>query len=152
MSLDEDSIIVAHALSPEDTVYMRGKLFKGFATDVGGKTSHTAIVAQGLEIPAVVGLRVISSQARTGNIIVIDGNKGEIILNPNLEIIVRYKKEYDIQFIKRKYLEKLNDLPSETTDHYKVLIYANIDHPDEVQSVLKNGADGIDLYRTECIY
>ncbi|GHT04016.1 phosphoenolpyruvate--protein phosphotransferase [Endomicrobiia bacterium] len=151
-SSNEDSIVVSHNLAPADTVAIKEKLVKGFATDIGGKTSHTAIVAQGLAIPAVAGLKVISSQAKTGDTMIVDGNKGEIILNPSAEILTKYKKECDMQFAKRKELEKLKDLPAETIDSHKVLIFANIDNPDEVQSVLDSGAMGIGLYRTEFMY
>ena len=149
---NEDSIVVAHNLTPSDTVTIKEKLVKGFATDIGGKTSHTAIVAQGLAIPAVAGLKVISSQAEADDIIIVDGNKGEVILNPSPETLVKYKKEYNVQFAIRKKLEKLKDLPAETIDNHKVLIFANIDNPDEVQTVLDSGATGIGLYRTEFMY
>ena len=151
-SINEDSIVVAHNLTPADTVAIRERLVKGFATDIGGKTSHTAIVAQGLEIPAVVGLRAISSQARSGDIIVVDGNKGEVIINPTDDIITSYKKEFDIQSARSKELEKIKDLPAETLDNHRVLIYANIDNPDETKLVLNHGAMGIGLYRTEFMY
>jgi phosphotransferase system enzyme I (PtsI) len=152
LNLNEDSIVVAHNLTPADTVTIREKLVKGFATDIGGKTSHTAIVSQGLALPAVVGLRIISSEARPNDIIIVDGNKGEVILNPNFETIEKYKKEYDKQFVKIKELEKFKDLPAETIDNHKVFIFANIDNPDEVAFALKNGALGIGLYRTEFMY
>jgi phosphotransferase system enzyme I (PtsI) len=148
----EDSIVVSHNLTPADTVAIKEKLVKGFATDIGGKTSHTAIVAQGLAIPAVAGLKVISLQAKTGDTAIVDGNKGEIILNPTMETLAEYKKECSIQIAKRKELGKLKDLPAETIDNHKVLIFANIDNPDEVQSVLDSGAIGIGLYRTEFMY
>lgn len=151
-SISEDSIVVAHNLTPADTVAIREKLVKGFATDIGGKTSHTAIVAQGLEIPAVVGLKTISSQVRSGETIIVDGNKGEVILNPSDDIIAGYRKEFDIQFAKSKELAKIKDLPAETLDNHRVLIYANIDNPDETKMVLNNGAMGIGLYRTEFMY
>ncbi|MDR0820561.1 MAG: phosphoenolpyruvate--protein phosphotransferase [Endomicrobium sp.] len=151
-SSNDDSIVVSHNLTPADTVVIKEKLVKGFATDIGGKTSHTAIVAQGLAIPAVAGLRVISSQAKTGDTIIVDGNKGEIILNPTAETLTKYKKECSIQFAKKKELEKLKNLPAETIDNHKVLIFANIDNPDEVQLVLDSGAMGIGLYRTEFMY
>ena len=144
--------MVAHNLTPSDTVTIKEKLVKGFATDIGGKTSHTAIVAQGLAIPAVAGLKVISSQVEADDIIIVDGNKGEVILNPSPETLVKYKKEYNVQFAIRKKLEKLKDLPAETIDNHKVLIFANIDNPDEVQTVLDSGATGIGLYRTEFMY
>jgi phosphotransferase system enzyme I (PtsI) len=151
-SSNEDSIVVSHNLTPADTVAIKEKLVKGFATDIGGKTSHTAIVAQGLAIPAVVGLKIISSHAKIGDTIIIDGNKGEIILNPTAETLTKYKKKCNIQFTKIKELEKLKDLPAETIDNHKVSIFANIDNPDEVQSVLDSGAIGIGLYRTEFMY
>ena len=151
-NLGEDAIIVSHNLTPADTVVIREKLVKGFVTDIGGRTSHTAIVAQGLAIPAVVGLKAVSSQVRTGDIIILDGNKGEVILNPTPETIEKYKKKYDEQSAKKKELIKLKDLSAETTDNHKVSIFANIDNPDEVTIVLENGATGIGLYRTEFMY
>lgn len=151
-SLEEDSIVVSHNLTPADTMTIREKLVKGFATDIGGKTSHTIIVAQGLSIPAVVGLKAISSQARTGDVIIIDGNRCEVILSPTSETIAKYRKKYTLQLAKRKELEKLKNLSAETTDNHKVLIFANIDNPDEIQSILSNGAMGVGLYRTEFIY
>ncbi|OEG70455.1 hypothetical protein ATZ36_04370 [Candidatus Endomicrobiellum trichonymphae] len=151
-SSNGDSIVVSHNLTPADTVAIKEKLVKGFAADIGGKTSHTAIVAQGLAIPAVAGLKTISSQAKTGDTIIVDGNKGKIILSPTAATLNEYKKECSIQFAKRKELEKLKDLPAETIDNHKVLIFANIDNPDEVQSVLDSGAIGIGLYRTEFMY
>jgi phosphotransferase system enzyme I (PtsI) len=151
-SSNKYSIVVSHNLTPADTVAIKEKLVKGFATDIGGKTSHTAIVAQGLAIPAVAGLKIISSQAKTDDTIIVDGNKGEIILNPTTETLTKYKKECSIQFAKKKELEKLKYLPSETIDKHKILISANIDNPDEVQSVLDSGAMGIGLYRTEFMY
>jgi len=150
-SLTEDSIIVSHNLTPADAITVRNKLVKGFVTDIGGKTSHTAIIAQGLSIPAVVGLKAASSQVSAGDIIIIDGNKGEVILNPARETIAEYEKEYIIQSAKKKELEKLRDLPAETLDSHRVLVFANIDNPDEIQSILKNGATGVGLYRTEFI-
>ncbi|MDR1721374.1 MAG: phosphoenolpyruvate--protein phosphotransferase [Endomicrobium sp.] len=151
-SLTKGSIVVSHNLTPADTMAIRERLVKGFVTDIGGKTSHTAVVAQGLSIPAVVGLKVISSQVMTGDIIIVDGNKGEVILNPTSETIAKYKREFVVQSEKKKELEKLKDLLAETPDNHKVLIFANIDNPDEIQSVLSSGATGIGLYRTEFIY
>ncbi|MDR1523521.1 MAG: phosphoenolpyruvate--protein phosphotransferase [Endomicrobium sp.] len=150
--LKENSIVVAHNLTPADTVTIKEKLIKGFITDVGGKTSHTAIMAQGLGIPAVVGLKVVSSQIKTGDTIILNGNTGEVILNPSAELLEKYQKEYDRQNEVIKELKKLKDLPIETLDKRSVLIFANIDNPDEVSSVLNNEAKGIGLYRTEFMY
>jgi phosphotransferase system enzyme I (PtsI) len=152
IDLKENSIVVAHNLTPEDTVAIKEKLIKGFVTEIGGKTSHTAIMAQGLGIPAVVGLKVVSSQIKTGDTIILNGNTGEVILNPSAEILEKYQKEYDRQNEVIKNLKKLKDLPIETLDKHNALIFANIDNPDEVSSVLNNGAKGIGLYRTEFMY
>lgn len=150
--LDKDSIVVSHNLTPADTVAIREKLVKAFATDIGGKTSHTAIVAQSLEIPAVVGLRNISANVSAGTVIVVDGNQGLVILNPTDETISNYKRELDIQLAKRKELAKLKDMPAETVDKHTVQLFANIDDPDEVKSVMSNGAGGIGLYRSEFMF
>ncbi|MCL2334747.1 MAG: phosphoenolpyruvate--protein phosphotransferase [Endomicrobia bacterium] len=151
-SLNDDSIVIAHNLTPADTVAIREKFVKGFATDIGGKTSHTAIVAQGLEIPAVVGLKNISAQVKNGETVIVDGNKGEVILKPSEEIIEKYKKECTLQAERVKELAKLKDLPAETSDGHKVAILANIDNPHDMSSVNKNGAGGIGLYRSEFLF
>jgi phosphotransferase system enzyme I (PtsI) len=150
--LDKDSIIIAHNLTPSDTISVRGNKISGFATDIGGKTSHTAIIAQGLAIPAVVGLKNISALVKTGEVIIVDGNKGEVILNPSQETLLSYKNKYDLQLTQSEKSKELKDLKAETVDKHEVSVFANIDHPDEVQIVLNNGAFGIGLYRTETIY
>lgn len=151
-NIAKDSIVVAHNLTPADTVAIREVMVKAFATDIGGKTSHTAIVAQGLEIPAVVGLRNISLNVKTGDTMIVDGTKGEVILNPSDELIEKYKKEIKVYSEINKELQKLKDLPAETLDGHKVSIWGNIENPDEVKQVLNNGATGIGLYRTEFMY
>ncbi|MDR3049638.1 MAG: phosphoenolpyruvate--protein phosphotransferase [Elusimicrobiota bacterium] len=151
-AIDRDSIVVAHNLTPADTVAIREKFIKGFATDMGGKTSHTAIIAQGFEIPAVVGLKNLSCAVHSGDDIIIDGNKGIVIINPNSETISTYEKEFNVWFAEHKELEKLKDLPAQTLDGVKIKLFANIDNPDETEYALKNGASGIGLYRTEFMY
>ncbi|MDR2818908.1 MAG: phosphoenolpyruvate--protein phosphotransferase, partial [Endomicrobium sp.] len=150
--VDEESIIIANNLTPADTVSVRGKKIAGFATDIGGKTSHAAIIAQGLAIPAVVGLKNISSLVKAGETVIIDGDKGEVILNPSSKTLLHYKNKYDLQLSRMVELEKLKNLTSETTDNHKIFIFANIDHSDEVPLILNKGAVGIGLYRTETIY
>ncbi|MDR1662980.1 MAG: phosphoenolpyruvate--protein phosphotransferase [Endomicrobium sp.] len=150
--VDEESIIIANNLTPSDTVSVRGKKIAGFATDIGGKTSHTAIIAQGLAIPAVVGLKNISLLVKAGETIIIDGDKGEVVLNPSSKTLLHYKNKYDLQLSRTVELEKLKNLISETTDNHKIFIFANIDHSDEVPLILNKGAVGIGLYRTETIY
>lgn len=150
--LEADSIVVAKNITPSDTVAMREVMVKGFATDIGGKTSHTALVAQSLEIPAVVGLKNISYQVKQGMPIIIDGNNGIVILNPTEETIGNYKREYEIQISNQKSLEQFKDLPAITTDGAEVILGANIEKPEEIRSVLKHGANGIGLYRSEFMY
>ncbi|MDD2523250.1 MAG: phosphoenolpyruvate--protein phosphotransferase [Endomicrobiia bacterium] len=150
--LDADSIVVAKNLTPSDTIAMREVMVRGFATDIGGRTSHTALVAQSLEIPAVVGLKNISIQAKQGMPIIVDGNQGIIILNPSDETIENYKREYEIQISNQKYLEQFKDLTATTLDGKDVTLAANIENPEEVRSVLKHGASGVGLYRSEFMY
>lgn len=147
-----ESIVIAHNLTPADTIAMRENLIKGFATDIGGRTSHTAIVAQSLEIPAVVGLKNITGQVHEGDTIVIDGTQGLVVINPSPEILNNYRKEQEIIVVETRELEKLRDLPAQTADGHRVTIASNIDNPDEVKSVLKHGAEGVGLYRTEFMY
>lgn len=150
--LDSSSIVVTKNLTPSDTVAMREMMVKGFATDIGGRTSHTALVAQSLEIPAVVGLKNITSQVIGGMDIIVDGNQGIVILNPSKETIENYKREYEIQISNQKALEQFKDLPAITTDGKEVVLGANIENPEEIRSVLKHGANGIGLYRSEFLY
>ncbi|MDR0485796.1 MAG: phosphoenolpyruvate--protein phosphotransferase [Elusimicrobiota bacterium] len=151
-SLGSDSIIAAHNLTPADTVAMREQFIKGFATDIGGKTSHTAIVARGFGIPAVVGLKNLSAIVKNGDAIIIDGNRGIAIVNPLKETVAFYEKEFEIWNDEYKGLEKLKDLPSETKDGVKIAVLANIDSPEEAENTAKQGIKGIGLYRTEFLY
>ncbi|MDR0401670.1 MAG: phosphoenolpyruvate--protein phosphotransferase [Endomicrobium sp.] len=148
-NLNEEYVVVSRSLTPVDVIAMREKLVKGFATDVGGITSHMAIVARGLFIPAVVGLKTITSQVKTGDVIVIDGNKGNVILNPTDKIIFKYETKNNLKFENKNEFEKIKNLPAETTDKHKVLIFANINNPNDIQLILDNGVAGIGLYRTE---
>ncbi|MCR4663193.1 MAG: phosphoenolpyruvate--protein phosphotransferase [Endomicrobiaceae bacterium] len=150
--LEEDSIIVAKNLTPADTVNMKEVMVKGFVTEIGGKTSHTALVAQSLEIPAVVGLKDITYKVKQGMPIIVDGNLGLVILDPSDETIENYKREYEIQISKRKELEKFKDLPAVTTDGREVILGANIENPEEVRAALRHGANAIGLYRSEFMY
>jgi phosphotransferase system enzyme I (PtsI) len=150
--ISSEAIVVAHNLAPADTIQMRENMAKGFATDIGGRTSHTAILAQSLEIPAVVGLKNITAQVREGDILIVDGNTGTVIINPSADVLENYRREQEKQTAQIRELEKLRDLPAQTTDSHRVKIAANIDNPDEVKSVLSHGAEGIGLYRTEFLY
>ncbi|WP_372519067.1 phosphoenolpyruvate--protein phosphotransferase [Candidatus Ruminimicrobiellum ovillum] len=151
-NLEEDSIVVAKTLTPADTVTMKEVLIKGFVTEIGGKTSHTALVAQSLEIPAVVGLKNITHQVKQGMSIIVDGNLGLVILDPSEETIENYKREHEIQISNKKELEKFKDLPAITTDGREVILGANIENPEEVRAALRHGANAVGLYRSEFMY
>ncbi len=148
----EGVIIISSDLSPADTAQMKIENVLGFATDIGGKTSHTAIVARSLEIPAVVGLESITRRVRTNDYIVIDGSAGMVIVNPDPEMIRRYEDK------KRHYAEakaislKDAELPAITRDGHHVAIGGNIEFIEEIPAAVAHGADGIGLYRTEFIY
>jgi phosphotransferase system enzyme I (PtsI) len=150
--MGEGVIIISADLSPADTAQMKIEKVQGFATDIGGKTSHTAIVARSIEIPAVVGLENITRRVRTNDLIIIDGSAGLVIVNPDPEIIRRYK-------VKKRHYEETREmslidavLPAVTRDSHHVEIGGNIEFIEEIPSVISHGADGIGLYRTEFIY
>lgn len=150
--LKEEVIVVAYDLSPSDTAMMHKEKVAGFATDIGGRTSHTAIMARSLEIPAVVGLYDLSQKVKSGSTLIIDGNNGIVIVNPKQETISSYLKEKArLQILEDKLLE-LRKLPAETKDGYRIVLAANIEFPEDVPSVIQHGAEGIGLYRTEFIY
>lgn len=150
--LETASILVAADLSPADTAMMQGQPVLGFATDVGGKTSHTAIVARALEIPAVVGLDVITEKAGTGDLIILDGYRGEVVLNPSPLTIRRYERRREVLRARDVLLQRGQELPAITADGARIQLTANIELKDEVQSALSHGADGIGLYRTEFLF
>ncbi len=150
--LDYQAVIVAHDLSPSDTASMHKNRVMAFVTDIGGKTSHTAIMAKSLEIPAVVGLESGTAQIKNGDPLIVDGSSGFVIVAPDPETLKRYEiQEEKIRGISQV-LTTLKDLPAETRDGTRVVISANIEFPDEVASVLQHGADGVGLYRTEYFY
>ena len=145
-------IIVSHDLSPADTAQMKLDKIFGFATDSGGRTSHTAIVARSLELPAVVGLDNITRFAHTGDEIIVDGTSGLVVINPYSDMLKRYeekKRHYDAA--KDEYL-KYGKLPAVTLDNYHVQIGCNIEFIEELPSAIIHGAENIGLYRTEFLY
>ncbi len=150
--IGEAVILVAKELSPADTAQIKIDKFLGFATDFGGKTSHTAIVAQSMGIPAVVGLEKITREVKTNDDIIVDGSSGMVIINPDPEMLKRYygkKKHFaDVQTF------SIGDasLPAITRDNYRVAIGGNIEFTEEIPSALEHGAENIGLYRTEFIY
>ena len=150
--LESQVIVVAHNLTPSDTIAMREEKVIGFVTDIGGKTSHVAIMAQSLEIPAVVGLKDITRNVKNGDMVIVDGNQGMVILNPDHFTIENYQRAQQIFLAEEKELERLRDLPAVTLDEHKINLVANIEVPEEIKSVLFHGASGIGLYRTEYLY
>jgi len=150
--IPENSIIFANDLTPTDTISVKEENVLGFATNIGGKTSHTAIVAQALEIPAVVGMNDITQHVSDGEPVIIDGSEGVIIVNPSPETIEEYKKKRQMFFAGIKELIQVRDLPSVTLDGKKLVVSANIEIPEEVKSVITYGGDGIGLFRTEYLY
>ncbi|MCK9432111.1 MAG: phosphoenolpyruvate--protein phosphotransferase [Candidatus Omnitrophica bacterium] len=150
--IDGKAIIVAHDISPSDTAAMHTKNVAAFITDMGGKTSHTAIMAKSLEIPAVVGLEDVTSRVNPGDIMIVDGSTGIVIISPDEETLNSYRQKVErLKGIADKFLS-VKDLPAATSDGREILINANIEFPDEVPGVKLHGGHGIGLYRTEFFY
>ena len=148
----EKVVIVAHDLSPSDTAAMHKKRVAGFITDVGGKTSHTAIMAKSLEIPAVVGVENATTVINAGDMLIVDGTLGVIIVNPDQKTLDSYHiEEEKLKGVTERFFS-VKDLPALTIDGVKVEINANIEFPDEVPAVKLHGGEGIGLYRTEFFY
>ncbi len=145
-------IVVAHNLSPSDTIAMRKDKVIGFAIDMGGKTSHTAILAHSLGIPAVVGLKNITYNVRPDDTVIIDGNQGIIIVNPDEITIKNYEREKKKHLDAVKELDKLRDLSAVTTDGHTIELSANIEVPEEIPMIYESGSAGIGLYRTEYLF
>jgi len=145
-------IIVAHDLSPADTLQMNLKYVAGFITDIGGKVSHTAILSRSLGIPAVVGLEVATSLINGGDPLIIDGETGEVVINPTEEVSQSFlERKRRIKSFEREIL-KYASLPAETRDGVRVRLQANIEMVEEISSAKIHGAEGIGLYRTEILY
>ncbi len=151
-NLTNPVIVIAGDLSPSDTMAMREENVLGFATDHGGKTSHTTIIAQSLEIPAVVAFKDITSKVSTGDLIILDGIQGLVITNPDKATLRNYVKLQQKFFEQQRELDKLESLPAETVDRCRVKLMANIEVPEKINLVLKHGVDGIGLYRTEFFF
>ncbi|MBE3579947.1 MAG: phosphoenolpyruvate--protein phosphotransferase [Caldanaerobacter subterraneus] len=150
--LEEEVVVIARDLTPSDTATMKKEMVLGFATDVGGRTSHTAIMARSLEIPAVVGLGNVTSQVKAGDLVIVDGLEGIVIVNPDEKTVEDYKSKKESYEKRVEGLKQLKDLPAETPDGKKVMLAANIGTPKDVASALANGAEGVGLFRTEFLY
>lgn len=151
--LPPNSIIVSHDLSPADTAQIKRECVLGFAIDMGGRTSHTAIMARSLKIPAITGLENISREIQTGDTIIIDGSTGIVILNPDPEMIFRYRERHELYKKYQQSLMTYGRLPAVTRDGSRsVAITANIELVDEIEIAKSHGAEGIGLFRTEYLF
>ncbi|MCK9196484.1 MAG: phosphoenolpyruvate--protein phosphotransferase, partial [Syntrophales bacterium] len=150
--LGERVIVIASDLSPADTAQMMIDKVLGFATDIGSKTSHTAIVARSIAIPAVVALEKVTRLVRTNDDIIIDGAAGLVIVNPDPEILHRYEEKKRLYQAAREVSLKYAKFPAVTKDRYKIQVSGNIEFIEEIPSAIAHGAEGIGLYRTEFIY
>lgn len=148
----EPLVVIAHDISPAEMIRLRGGRFAGFATDLGGPTSHTAIVARSMDVPAVVGLGQVRSLVRDGDIVVVDGLRGTILVNPSAQALEQYRTLQKRYAEERLVLAQLKDVPAETLDGIAVSLQANIELPDEAEIALANGATGIGLFRSEFLF
>lgn len=145
-------LVLAHNLTPSETANLNREFVRGFATEIGGPGSHTAIVAEGLEIPAVVGTGPFLSDVSGGDMVIIDGDQGLVIVQPDEETLALYRYEAEQHRTRAARLETLRELPAETADGVKLEILGNIEFPNEVVHCVERGSDGIGLYRTEFLY
>ena len=150
--IDFDCVLIARNLLPSDTLSLHETKIIGFATDLGGKTSHTAILAQSLEIPAVVGLSDISRRVKTGDHIILDGDQGMVIINPGPETIAKYQRAQQKSLQEERALEPLRGQPATTLDGKSFKLEANLDSPEEIKAIVALQADGIGLFRTEYLF
>ena len=150
--ISEEVIIIAEDLTPSDTAQLNRKYAKGFTTDIGGRTSHSAIMARSLEIPAVVGTKTVTSAIENGMKVIIDGLDGKVIVNPNEDEVKLYQKKKVAYEAQKAEWAKLVHEKTVTSDDYEVELVANIGTPQDVQGVLDNGGEGVGLYRTEFLY
>jgi len=149
---EEEQIIVAHDLPPSDLISFKEHRFAAFVTDVGGATSHTAILARSMAIPAVIGLRGAREAIKDGELLIVDGFRGVIIINPDERVLEEYRLRKTQIELERSKLKRLKKADALTLDDVRVDLLANIELPDDVQAAKDNGADGIGLFRTEFLF
>ncbi|MFP7479136.1 phosphoenolpyruvate--protein phosphotransferase [Terribacillus saccharophilus] len=150
--IDEEVIIIAEDLTPSDTAQLNKQFVKGFTTDIGGRTSHSAIMARSLEIPAVVGTKSITSSAANDVMIIVDGIEGTVIIDPTEDELATYRAKQEAFEQQKQEWAKLKNEPTVTTDGIHVELVANIGTPEDVTGVQNNGGEGVGLYRTEFLY
>ncbi len=152
ISEEEKLIVVAHDLSPADMILFKKHRFGGFVTDVGGVTSHTAIVARSLGIPAIVGLHHARETIAEGELLIVDGTQGLLIVNPDPVVLAEYRARQAELKAERKRLQRLKSTPAITVDGTPIELYANIELPQDMPEVLEAGAEGVGLFRTEFMF
>ena len=150
--LTSDVLVLTHNLTPSETANLDRRYVRGFVTEVGGPGGHTAIVAAALEIPAVVGIGPFLTKVSGGDQVIIDGDKGLVILHPDEKTLTQYRHEVEEHLSLAVRLQSLRDLPAETADGVRILLLGNIEFPYEVDHCIDRGADGVGLYRTEFLY
>lgn len=150
--ISEEVIIIAENLTPSETVQFNHTFVKGFITNMGGRTSHTAILARSLEIPAVIGTKVATKEIKNGDLIIVDGIKGEVHINPTPEMLTYFKNEQIHLQKQQEKWKKLVHEPTISTDGHRVKIVANIGTANDLEDVSKHGAEGIGLFRTELLF
>ncbi len=150
--IDESVVIVGNDLTPSDTAQLNKEFVQGFATNIGGRTSHSAIMSRSLEIPATVGTKSITQEVKQGDMIIVDGLNGDVIVNPTEDELIAYQDKRERYFADKKELQKLRDADTVTVDGVHAELAANIGTPNDLPGVIENGAQGIGLYRTEFLY
>lgn len=150
--LSEPVIVVSHVLTPSETANLDRRYVRGFCTETGGPGGHTAIVAKGLELPAVVGIGPILETLGPIDRVIVDGDRGRVIFDPDEATLAHYQQRLEQRNSLSARLAELRDLPAETADGVRILLSANIEFPHETAACLQRGADGIGLYRTEFLY
>jgi phosphotransferase system enzyme I (PtsI) len=149
---EEDIIVVAHDFSPADMLLFKQHRFAGFVTDLGGVTSHTAIVARSLGLPAIVGLHRARSMIREGELLIVDGGAGVLIANPDLQILAEYELRRSQFDLERQKLKRLRTTPAATIEGVPIELAANIELPEDVEQALDAGAMGVGLFRSEFLF
>lgn len=150
--IDESVVIVGNDLTPSDTAQLNKEFVQGFATNIGGRTSHSAIMSRSLEIPAIVGTKSITQEVKQGDMIIVDGLNGDVIVNPTEDELIAYQDKRERYFADKKELQKLRDADTVTVNGVHAELAANIGTPNDLPGVIENGAQGIGLYRTEFLY
>lgn len=150
--IQDESILIAYDLTPSETAQLNLDKVLGFITDIGGRTSHTSIMARSLELPAIVGTNNITKVVKTGDMLILDATNNEIHVNPSAEQVEKFKAQQEKEAAEKAELAKLKDLPAETLDGHRVEVVGNIGTIRDVDGVLRNGGEGVGLYRTEFLF